>query len=49
MDAAIVIVGAGQAACQFVASVRQLGHAGRLVLVGDEPVAPYQRPPLSEA
>lgn len=48
MDCAIVVVGAGQAACQFVASIRQAGYAGRLVLVGDETVPPYQRPPLSK-
>lgn len=44
----IVVIGAGQAAAALVAKLRALGHAGPLTLVGDEPVAPYQRPPLSK-
>ncbi len=43
------IVGAGQAGFQVAASLRQEGFAGRIVLIGDEPVLPYQRPPLSKA
>lgn len=46
--AGIVVIGAGQAAAALVAKLRALGHAGPLTLVGDEPVAPYQRPPLSK-
>ncbi len=45
----IVIVGAGQAGVQVAASLRQEGYTGRVVLVGDEPGVPYQRPPLSKA
>jgi 3-phenylpropionate/trans-cinnamate dioxygenase ferredoxin reductase subunit len=45
----IVIVGAGQAGAQAVASLRAGGFDGALALVGDEPFAPYQRPPLSKA
>lgn len=45
----IVIAGAGQAGYQVAASLRQDGYAGRIVLVGDEPGLPYQRPPLSKA
>ena len=45
----VVIVGAGQAGFQLAASLRDKGHAGRVVLVGDEPGVPYQRPPLSKA
>ena len=45
----IVIVGAGQAAAQAVASLRSDGFAGDIVLFGDEPHLPYQRPPLSKA
>jgi len=45
----IVVVGAGQAGAALVARLRALGHSGPLVLVGDEPVPPYQRPPLSKA
>lgn len=45
----IVIIGAGQAAAQAIASLRSEGFEGSLVLVGDEAFAPYQRPPLSKA
>lgn len=44
-----MIVGAGHAAAQAVDSLRREGFEGRLVLVGDEPDLPYQRPPLSKA
>jgi 3-phenylpropionate/trans-cinnamate dioxygenase ferredoxin reductase subunit len=49
MSAPVVVVGAGQAACQFVASLRQGGHQGPLVVLGQEASPPYQRPPLSKA
>ena len=45
----IVIVGAGQAAAQAIASLRGEGYSGAITLVGDEPFLPYQRPPLSKA
>lgn len=44
----VVIVGAGHAAGQACASLRQEGWQGRIVLIGDEPYLPYQRPPLSK-
>ena len=44
----VVLVGGGHAAAAFVNSVRRAGYAGRLTLVGDEPVLPYHRPPLSK-
>ena len=44
----IVIVGAGQAAGQAAASLRQGGFEGGITVVGDEAHAPYQRPPLSK-
>ena len=44
----IVVVGAGQAGAALVARLRALGHDGPLTLLGDEPVPPYQRPPLSK-
>jgi 3-phenylpropionate/trans-cinnamate dioxygenase ferredoxin reductase component len=44
----LVIIGAGQAASQLVASLAQDGFAGEVCLVGDEPHLPYQRPPLSK-
>lgn len=45
----IVIIGAGQAGAQAVASLRAEGFDGALTLGGNEPFAPYQRPPLSKA
>jgi 3-phenylpropionate/trans-cinnamate dioxygenase ferredoxin reductase component len=45
----VAIVGAGQAGFQVAASLHQEGFAGRVVLIGDEPVVPYQRPPLSKS
>ena len=44
----LIIVGAGQAAAQLVASLAQDGYAGQVLLLGDEPHLPYQRPPLSK-
>ena len=44
----IVIVGAGHAAGQAAASLRQEGYEGEIVIIGDEPHLPYQRPPLSK-
>lgn len=45
----VVIVGAGQGGLQAAISLRQSGHAGPVILLGDEPGLPYQRPPLSKA
>jgi 3-phenylpropionate/trans-cinnamate dioxygenase ferredoxin reductase subunit len=44
----VVIAGAGHAAGQVVATLKQKKFAGRIVLIGDEPYLPYQRPPLSK-
>ncbi len=44
----VLIVGAGQAGFQAAASLREREFPGRIVLVGDEPGLPYQRPPLSK-
>ena len=49
MSAGVLIVGAGQAAAQLAISLRQSGHDGVIRMIGDEPYAPYQRPPLSKA
>lgn len=46
---AMVIVGAGHAAGQAAASLRQEGFDGEIVIIGDEAHIPYQRPPLSKA
>ena len=45
----IVVIGAGQAGASLVAKLRALGFAGKITLIGAEPVPPYQRPPLSKA
>jgi 3-phenylpropionate/trans-cinnamate dioxygenase ferredoxin reductase subunit len=44
----VVIVGAGQAGYQVAASSRGKKFAGPILILGDEPVLPYQRPPLSK-
>ncbi|OUS14078.1 pyridine nucleotide-disulfide oxidoreductase [Gammaproteobacteria bacterium 53_120_T64] len=44
----VVIVGGGQAGGQAAISLRREGFDGRVILIGDEPVLPYQRPPLSK-
>ena len=43
-----VVIGGGHAAGQAVASLRQEGFEGEIVVIGDEPFLPYQRPPLSK-
>lgn len=48
MTDGIVVVGAGQAGASLVAKLRGLEYAGPITLIGAEPVAPYQRPPLSK-
>ena len=45
----VIVVGAGQAGSSCVARLRNGGFEGRITLIGAEPVAPYQRPPLSKA
>ncbi len=45
----IVIAGAGHAGGSAAAMLRQLGWTGAITLIGEEPLPPYQRPPLSKA
>ncbi|MDB5631137.1 MAG: hcaD2 [Tardiphaga sp.] len=45
----VVIVGAGQAGSAAALKLRGLGFPGEIVLIGDEAIAPYQRPPLSKS
>ncbi len=45
---ACVIVGGGHAGAQCALSLRRLGWSGRITVVGDEPIHPYHRPPLSK-
>jgi 3-phenylpropionate/trans-cinnamate dioxygenase ferredoxin reductase subunit len=43
-----VIVGASLAGAKAAQTLRDEGFEGRIVLLGDEPVRPYERPPLSK-
>lgn len=45
----ILIIGAGQTGAVAAATLRDLGHAGPITLIGQEAHAPYERPPLSKA
>ena len=49
LDGRVVIVGAGHAGGSVAANLRQWGWTGPIVLIGEEPLPPYQRPPLSKA
>jgi 3-phenylpropionate/trans-cinnamate dioxygenase ferredoxin reductase component len=48
-SARVVIAGAGHAGGSAAALLRQYGWQGPIMLIGAEPVPPYQRPPLSKA
>ncbi len=48
MNAALIIVGAGHAGGRAALTLREEGYSGRLILIGDEPHLPYERPPLSK-
>ena len=49
VSAHVVVLGAGHAGGTLVALLRQYGFEGPITMVGDEPIGPYQRPPLSKA
>jgi 3-phenylpropionate/trans-cinnamate dioxygenase ferredoxin reductase subunit len=49
LAADVVILGAGHAGGTAAALLRQYGHTGLITLIGEEPIPPYQRPPLSKA
>lgn len=44
----VIIIGAGQAGGETAQRLRQGGFTGDITLIGEEPYAPYQRPPLSK-
>jgi 3-phenylpropionate/trans-cinnamate dioxygenase ferredoxin reductase subunit len=44
----VIIIGAGQAGGETAQRLRQNGFKGDITLIGEEPFAPYQRPPLSK-
>jgi 3-phenylpropionate/trans-cinnamate dioxygenase ferredoxin reductase component len=45
---AVLIVGAGLAGARAAETLRAQGYDGRVVLIGEEPVPPYERPALSK-
>jgi 3-phenylpropionate/trans-cinnamate dioxygenase ferredoxin reductase subunit len=46
--AGMVVVGAGKAASGAIVSLREYGWTGPITLIGEEEIAPYDRPPLSK-
>lgn len=46
--APVVVVGGGLAAGSAVVELRELGYEGEVVLLAEEHVVPYERPPLSK-
>lgn len=44
----VVIAGAGLGGLRAAEALRASGYAGEVIVVGDEPWAPYNRPPLSK-
>jgi 3-phenylpropionate/trans-cinnamate dioxygenase ferredoxin reductase subunit len=49
MSPHVVIIGGGHAGGTAAVLLRQFGHHGTITMIGEEPFAPYQRPPLSKA
>jgi len=47
-DSRCVIVGASHAGGQLAVSLRQQGWQGPILVIGEEPYLPYNRPPLSK-
>lgn len=45
----MVIIGAGECGARAAQALREEGFAGPVMLVGAEPHAPYERPPLSKS
>ncbi|HET6550200.1 MAG TPA: FAD-dependent oxidoreductase, partial [Solirubrobacter sp.] len=48
MTDTFIVAGAGFAGAKAVETLRDDGFDGRIVLIGDEPERPYERPPLSK-
>jgi len=49
MNKTCIVIGTGHAAAQLAPALRQAGWQGRILVVGEEPYLPYNRPPLSKA
>ena len=47
-DSTVVVIGASLAGLRAAEEVRHEGHSGPLIVIGDEPHVPYDRPPLSK-
>ena len=47
-SAGMVIIGAGECGARAALTLREIGYAGSVTLVGAEPHLPYERPPLSK-
>ena len=45
----VIVVGAGHSGGAFALTLRKLGFAGAVTVVGDEPEHPYERPTLSKS
>lgn len=48
MSETYIVIGAGHAGGMAVANLRSKGFDGNLILYGEEPYDPYERPPLSK-
>src|SRR3954452_3053649 len=48
MTDTFIVVGAGFAGAKAVETLREEGFDGKVLLIGDEPERPYERPPLSK-
>ncbi|GAA5050929.1 NADPH-dependent 2,4-dienoyl-CoA reductase/sulfur reductase-like enzyme [Thermocatellispora tengchongensis] len=48
MSSRVVVAGAGLAGLRAAEQLRAAGWAGAITVVGDEPLMPYNRPPLSK-
>jgi 3-phenylpropionate/trans-cinnamate dioxygenase ferredoxin reductase subunit len=48
MTAGMLIVGAGECGARAALTLRERGYDGPVMLIGDEPHLPYERPPLSK-
>ena len=44
----VLIVGASMGGLRAAEAFRRFGYAGPITVIGDEPYAPYNRPPLSK-
>ena len=49
MTSPIVVIGANLAGTSATTTLRREGYDGPVIMIGDEPHPPYQRPPLSKA